>query len=173
MIFVIILILALWLLTRSTERLESEGVEGKELFSDLDETRTSKEIKSSVQKSPSIGLTGKPDRIEKTEDGRTRVLEYKSGSAPKEPYSNHKIQLACYALLLEERRGYKVKEGVISYSDGKRVVRITRSLKRKAKKKIEMVKKVKSEGFKPKRNHSNPAKCKKCEYKWVCPDPAI
>jgi len=46
-------------------------------------------------------------------------------------YISHKLQIACYAMLIEEGKGISVKEGIVKYLDGKPFeIRITERLKR-------------------------------------------
>jgi len=68
-------------------------------------------------KSETLGLSGIIDQIEIYEKGYVPI-ELKSGRAPKEDaWPNHKIQVAAYAMLLEEKFNTEVKEGFIHYLD--------------------------------------------------------
>jgi len=68
-------------------------------------------------KSETLGLSGIIDQIEIYEKGYVPI-ELKSGKAPKEDaWPNHKIQVAAYAMLLEEKFNTEVKEGFIHYLD--------------------------------------------------------
>lgn len=68
-------------------------------------------------KSDELGLSGIIDQLEVYENDYVPI-ELKSGTAPKEDvWPNHKIQLAAYAMLLEERYNKEIKEGFIHYID--------------------------------------------------------
>jgi len=68
-------------------------------------------------KSETLGLNGIIDQLEIYEKGYVPI-ELKSGKAPKEDaWPNHKIQVAAYAMLLEEKFNTEVKEGFIHYLD--------------------------------------------------------
>lgn len=71
-----------------------------------------------------LGLSGKIDRVEVHKD-RLVPLEIKSGSPPREgAWEGHKIQLAAYALLLEDKFDIKINEGVVYYADADKTVSI-------------------------------------------------
>lgn len=83
----------------------------------------SPKIKSEYKiSSASLGISGKIDRIEIYEDSLVPV-ELKTGSPPKEgAWESHKIQLAAYALLLEDTFKTNIPEGIVQYIDsGKRI----------------------------------------------------
>lgn len=174
LIFFMLFVFFLWLWSRSDEKLKDEGVKGDAVFSDLSGTKTTSVMSDRVQVSNKYNLTGKPDRVEKAGRNRARIIEVKSGSAPRGgPYDNHKIQLACYAILVEENQGMRVDEGVIKYSDRNFTVRITPGLKRRVKKNIDEILQIRNSGKRPERNHCSRGKCRACEYSKTCPDPVV
>jgi CRISPR-associated exonuclease Cas4 len=68
-------------------------------------------------RSEKIGLSGIIDQLEVYEAGYIPV-ELKSGTPPEEgAWPNHKIQIAAYAMLLEEQHNTEIKEGFVYYID--------------------------------------------------------
>lgn len=76
-----------------------------------------REFEVPVESRP-LRLRGIIDEVVYTEDGRLLPVDYKL--APKVS-ANHRLQLAAYAMLLEDRAGTAVKEGYI-YLIGKRSI---------------------------------------------------
>ena len=86
---------------------------GKELWQKL----TPKIHSEFKIKSEKLELSGIIDQLEIYEQGYVPI-ELKTGSAPKEDaWPNHKIQLAAYAMLLEEKYSTEIKEGFVHYLD--------------------------------------------------------
>ncbi len=158
---------------RYDNKLQSVGIKGKELYSDLDGTRISEEISKPILFSENLNLAGKPDRVERTKNDHIRIIEFKSGEKPKEPHENHLLQLGCYALLIEDDMGVEVNRALIKYKDGDFKIKITSKMKKKVKKKIRQLYKIKNNGKVPQRNHDNLGKCYQCDYRRRCPDPVI
>ena len=74
--------------------------------------------------SDTLQLKGIIDRIEVYENSYVPV-ELKTGKMPKDGvWPNHRIQIAAYAMLLEEKFQTKVKEGFVNYLDAKESRRI-------------------------------------------------
>lgn len=98
--------------------MQKHRLHGEELWSKL-----SPKIKSEYKlASETLGISGKIDRVE-IYKGSLVPVELKSGSPPKEgAWESHKIQLAAYALLLEDNFETNIPEGIVQYIDsGKRV----------------------------------------------------
>jgi len=112
-------------------------VHGKELWE-----RLTPKIKSEFKiKSDNLFLSGIIDQIEEYEEGFVPI-ELKTGKLPKEGvWPGHKIQIAAYAMLLEEVYNTKIKEGFVHYldNDERRQVVINPFLKEEV---IELRKKV-------------------------------
>ncbi|MBI2139013.1 CRISPR-associated protein Cas4 [Candidatus Woesearchaeota archaeon] len=69
--------------------------------------------------SEKLGLTGIVDRVEAYETGYVPI-ELKTGKSPRDGvWPGHRIQLTCYALLLEEHFKKGIKEGFVYYLDHK------------------------------------------------------
>ncbi len=127
-------------------------------------------IESEVKvESKILELTGVVDRIE-IYKGNIIPAELKTGKAPKNNvWPNHKIQLAAYMLLLEEKYGMEIKGGYVHYlnEDIKFDVIMNPFLKDEIK---ELVKKTKnildSSQIPPKIDSKN--KCNACSLKDEC-----
>jgi CRISPR-associated exonuclease Cas4 len=64
-------------------------------------------------------LSGRPDAIVELADGRWIPVELKSRAAPhREPPASHRVQIAAYALLVEEATGRAPPFGILRYGDG-------------------------------------------------------
>ncbi|MBW2977259.1 CRISPR-associated protein Cas4 [Candidatus Woesearchaeota archaeon] len=86
---------------------------GEELWEKL----TPKIISEFKIKSDNLLLSGIVDQIEEYKEDFVPI-ELKTGRVPKEGvWPGHRIQIAAYALLLEESRGTKIKEGFVHYLD--------------------------------------------------------
>src|SRR3990167_10886369 len=91
------------------------NVYGNELWEKL----TPKIISEKSVESEKLQLKGIIDRIEVYENSYVPI-ELKTGKMPKEGvWPGHRIQIAAYALLLEEKFKTSVKEGFIYYMDAK------------------------------------------------------
>jgi len=146
---------------------ETHLVFGKELWEKL-----TPKIHSEFRiKSTKLELSGIIDQLEIYEKGYVPT-ELKSGKAPKEyAWPNHKIQIAAYAMLLEEKYNIGVKEGFIHYLDAneKRHIPINIMLKDEIR---ELTKKVK-ELLKSREIPEiceNKNKCSPCGLKDTCYD---
>jgi hypothetical protein len=63
------------------------------------------------------GISGRPDRIVRTERGFAPVDVKYSRCPPSGPRANHLTQVAVYYLLVEEHFGSRVQEAIIEYID--------------------------------------------------------
>lgn len=124
--------------------------------------------------SQNLYLTGKIDQVQ-VFPTMLLPVELKTGKAPKEgAWEDHKIQLAAYALLLEDSFKVPINSGIIRYVDDNqaRSIEINPFLKDQVK---ELVKEVKamlsSEKLPPLNKNEN--KCRSCSLKEICrsPDP--
>ena len=69
--------------------------------------------------SDKLGLNGRIDHLEVYDD-RIVPVEIKTGKMPKQGvWDGHRVQIVAYALMLEEKFGIEIKEGVIRYVDNK------------------------------------------------------
>ena len=93
--------------------MERHEVYGKELW-----RRLSPKIETEIRvESTSLGIRGIVDQIEVYEQGYVPV-ELKTGKMPPEGvWPGHEIQIATYALLLQEKYQTTIKEGFVKYLD--------------------------------------------------------
>jgi CRISPR-associated exonuclease Cas4 len=100
--------------------MQKNKVYGTELWDSLIPKIKSEYKVSSV----ALDLSGKIDRVEVYKD-QLIPIEIKSGRPPREgAWKNHKVQLAAYALLLEDKFNISIKEGIINYVDADQRVNI-------------------------------------------------
>ncbi|MBW2965557.1 CRISPR-associated protein Cas4 [Candidatus Woesearchaeota archaeon] len=129
-------------------------------------------IKSEIKiQSDELELTGIIDRIEEYQTGSVPI-ELKTGSMPKQGvWPGHRIQIAAYALLLEEKFKQPIKEGFVHYLDQneKRHIAINPFLKQEVKELKEKVRLLLNTPELPKINE-NSNKCKVCGLKDQCND---
>ena len=121
------------------EFIQEHKIIGEELWEKLTPKIESEVKVSSIE----LELTGVVDRIE-IYKGNIIPAELKTGKAPKSGiWADHKIQLAAYMLLLEEKYGMEIKGGYVHYlsEDVKYDVIMNPFLKEEVK---ELVKKVKN-----------------------------
>ena len=145
--------------------MQTHLVFGKELWEKL----TPKIHSEFKIKSDTLNLSGIIDQLEIYEKGYVPI-ELKTGSAPKEDaWPNHKIQLAAYAMLLEEKYNTEIKEGFVHYLDinEKRHIPINIFLKDEINQLVDKVKKLlKSREIPDFCNNQN--KCNACGLKETC-----
>lgn len=144
---------------------ESYNIYGEELWEKL-----TPKIQSEYRiESEALLLNGIIDQIEKYETGIVPV-ELKTGSMPSEGvWPGHRIQVGAYALMLEEKYGTEIKEGIIHYldSDIRRHVAINPFLKDEIKELRDKVR-VLLEGKELPEPESNENKCAKCGLREKC-----
>ena len=100
--------------------IQKYDIYGKELWSKL----TPKIISEQRLESEKLQLKGIIDRIEIYENSYVPV-ELKTGKMPKEGvWPGHKIQIAAYSMLIEEKFNTQVKEGFIRYLDVNETIQI-------------------------------------------------
>lgn len=113
-----------------------DTVLGSALHSRVDEPTKLKEealseipgtVRSPSLSSSTLGITGIPDIIEQTADGKKKLIDYKKGSPLRgadgqwQVKPNDAIQLAAYALLLKEN-GVRVESAGVYYAEIRRHV---------------------------------------------------
>ena len=149
------------------EFMQTHLVYGRELWEKL-----TPKIKSEFRvESEKLSLRGIIDQIEVYTRGYVPV-ELKTGQCPKEGvWPNHKIQIAAYAMLLEDTYKTEIKEGFITYLDAKqrRHVPFNPFLKQEI---LELIEKtrmlLKSKEMPQKTDNQN--KCRTCGLKEQCYD---
>lgn len=96
--------------------------------------RGKKVIKEPLLINTNLRITGKPDYIIETKFGDLIPVEIKYASAEKYVKKDHKLQLAIYALLIEDEYKKIVKRAAVYYLLSKKIIKIdiTSDLKRYA-----------------------------------------
>lgn len=143
-------------------------VYGKELW----EMLTPKFVSELNVQSKNLNLRGIVDKVEIYETGYVPV-ELKTGKMPKEGmWPGHRIQIAAYALLLEEHYNQEIKEGFVHYLDSgeKRHLAINPFIKDEIRKLIAEVTELLERKEVPE-YCENKNKCEKCGVKEKCYDP--
>ncbi len=116
-----------------------------------------------------LDLSGKIDLVEVYKD-QLIPIEIKSGTPPKQgAWENHKVQLAAYAMLLEDKFNIAIKEGIINYvdADQKVIIPINPFLKDQVKDLIKSVRiLLKSKKIPDIVDNEN--KCKVCGLRQKC-----
>lgn len=121
--------------------------------------------------SEKLGVKGIIDRLEVYEK-RIVPIELKTGSSPKEGiWPNHRVQIAAYAMLLEDKFGTAIKEAIVEYLDAKekRRLHINAFLRSEV---LELIERVKLllDGKEPPKFEENKNKCAKCGIRDKCHD---
>ena len=140
---------------------------GKELWEKL----TPKIISELSVSSEILQLKGIIDRIEVYENSYVPI-ELKTGKMPKDGvWPNHRIQIAAYAMLLEEKFQTKVKDGFINYLDAKesRRIAINPFMKEEIIQLISEIQILLKNSYPPK-YCENRNKCANCGIKETCYD---
>ncbi|MFH1249258.1 MAG: CRISPR-associated protein Cas4 [archaeon] len=135
---------------------------------DLWEKLQPKYITEMRVKSAKLNLAGRIDRVSiiKQEKGEIYVpFEIKTGNAS-QPYESDIIQLASYALLIEETFNVSVEYGYVEYSDNQLKIDITKSLKDAVVEIVENIRKINESKIPP--INENPHKCRSCSLKEEC-----
>ena len=109
--------------------------------------------------SEKLGLKGRIDRVAFAEE----ILPFEIKTRVKqEVYLGDKIQLAAYALLLEDKTNKKVSKGIIELRNSKKEIELTDDLKKQV---LELAEKVRNlQGEFP----SSFSKCESCSLKEEC-----
>jgi CRISPR-associated exonuclease Cas4 len=118
--------------------------------------------------SPVLGLSGLLDEVIRTSDGQVIPVDYKSTQSVA---NNHKLQLACYALLIEAVEGVKVSFGYIYLMPKRQTLRVAidDALKQKARDTTGRIRAmVEREQIPPKATNAN--LCVGCEFRRFCND---
>jgi CRISPR-associated exonuclease Cas4 len=159
------------------ERVTEAMEEGKEEHDDaiiapiVAQLKARKVIKGLNLVSDTLRLSGKPDFILDTKFGELVPVEVKVASLDtiSKAKKDHVMQLACYALLIEDNFKRVVKRCAVYYLKDKRVVYValTNDLKLEAKKAIDKAYKIIEQEEMPKVRQPI-SKCKNCGYYRYC-----
>lgn len=140
------------------KRVHSEGSEKR--------SKKKKEFGMPIR-SLELGITGKTDAIEYTEEGYIRLVEYKRGRPKKGGMDE--TQLCAQALCIEEMTGKSVRDGALYYGKKKRrkEVPFTDELRGGTVEQIEELHRFIHEGITPPPVYQ-PGKCSRCSLKYLC-----
>ncbi len=145
--------------------IEKENILGEELWK-----RLTPKINSEVRiTSKFLQLKGIIDQIE-VWDNRMVPVELKTGKMPQEGvWPGHRIQLGCYALLMEERYNSRIKYGYVHYLDHeeKRIIQINPFLREEVNGLIKMVQMLMTSKTPPD-FCGNDNKCSSCGLRESC-----
>jgi len=141
--------------TKAIKENLSLGFSGKELWRNLEpKYLTEFEIVSDT-----LGLKGRVDRIEISK----QIIPYEIKTR-KEIFDSDKIQLAAYALLIEQEFGKEINKGVIETQAGQEEIQITKEMKDEV---LEIADEIRNMQNEPP-FQSNMKKCQKCLLKKQC-----
>ena len=145
--------------------IEANNVYGEELWQKL----TPKILSELRVESEGLKLKGIIDQVHVYEKGYV-PLELKTGTTPQSGvWPNHRIQIAAYSLLLQERFNIPIKEGFVVYLDTKekRHVAINPYMIEEVKKIVkEVIELLESKELPDFCDNNN--KCKKCGLRQIC-----
>lgn len=130
--------------------------------------------KNFTMKIDGVTLTGKIDRIERTDEGRIAIVDYKTGEPQDQKAVDKDEQLTIYALAAEEALGIKPESLSLYFLEkGGGRVETKRNEKQLAKAKEKLAKQIdrlRRSGFEA---TPNEFRCRYCEYNKLCPKAAI
>lgn len=164
---VAVLLLALaalfYLLSQSKNR-QSGLPKGKVVYADNDQWQA---VPSPLY-DPQLKLTGKPDYVVALRDGTQVPVEVKSGTAPREPYQSHLMQLAAYCWLVERNTGSRPPYGLLHYKDKTYQVEYTEELETELVELIDEIRQAEACPDGPGRSHQEAIRCRRCGYRNSC-----
>lgn len=140
--------------TDSILKVMKTGLRGKELWREL----KPKYLTEFEVLSQELGLKGRIDRVEFAET----IIPYEIKTR-QEIYESDRLQLAAYALLLEQEFGKKIEQAVVEVEDKQENILISKEMKEKV---LEIAEKIRNLQEPPFSN--NFAKCKDCPLKEEC-----
>lgn len=115
------------------------------------------------------GLAGRPDYI-LNEGGALVPVERKSRQlSPSGPYEGEVLQLAAYALLLEERFQKPVRRGRLQYANRSLDIPFDAALRTRLQDTLAAMRKAEAAGD-ALRSHNSQARCRGCGFRKVCRD---
>lgn len=122
--------------------------------------------------SEKLGLSGQVDMvIETNDDARARLVPVDFKLSRREPGTHFKLQLACYAMMLEDDWGLPVEEGAIYLIPSKRVIKVSMStrLRNQAIRQLLAIRELVTTQRVPPPT-SRRSRCINCEFRRFCND---
>jgi CRISPR-associated exonuclease Cas4 len=115
-------------------------------------------------------LRGEIDEVLELSDGTMAPLDFKFAEYKDKVYDTYKTQLYCYAILIEENYGKRVKKGFLIYTRSKNKlieVEITENKKEEVKTAAQNILHIIANNFYPKATKYK-KRCIDCTYKNIC-----
>lgn len=112
------------------------------------------------------GLTGKPDYIAR-EGGAMIPVEVKPQRVARAPHESDTLQLAAYALLIEEEWGVVPPYGLLKYRDAVFRIEITDALRAQLLAALAALRRARAARDVP-RSHADARRCRACGYRAEC-----
>lgn len=116
--------------------------------------------------SPSLGLSGRPDRLIRLKNGAVIPVEKKSS---KRLYDSHRVQMGAYLLLVEEAYGVRPPFGIMVLGDGRETtIANTGRLRRWTLKIADDIRAQRADASRPARVRATPGQCWSCAVRDHC-----
>ncbi len=115
-------------------------------------------------------LRGRIDEVLKLKDGSFAPLDYKFAEWKGKIYRTHRIQLYCYALMIEKNFKAKVKRGYLVYIRSKNKlieVEVPETAKRSVEESIASIDEIIERNYYPKATKYK-SRCLNCTYRNIC-----
>jgi CRISPR-associated exonuclease Cas4 len=116
--------------------------------------------------SKQYALAGKPDYLVE-QNGVIIPVEVKPSRVSPQPRESDVMQLAAYALLVEETRGTRVPHGLLKYRDQVFQIEFTRELRERLIALMDEMR-VNAAAVDVSRHHAEPRRCVACGYRAEC-----
>lgn len=158
--------LALWVWLRQKRTLKTLAVQPDWELIYADDPRA-KRTKLLTGETDDAHVVGRPDRVYRIPGTRDAVIvEDKSRPKPRFLYASHRMQLAAYALVVEQQLGLRVTHALVRYSDGTQEVEVDDALRSDLRETLaEMAHVDPAHLF---RNHEEVGRCRRCPHRRIC-----
>ena len=116
--------------------------------------------------SPSLGLSGRPDRLIRLKNGAVIPVEKKSS---KRLYDSHRVQMGAYLFLVEEAYGVRPPFGIMVLGDSRETtIPNTARLRRWTLKIADDIRAQRADASRPARVRAKPGQCRSCAVRDHC-----
>jgi len=161
-VVVLLSAIALWLKSRETHAATGLPFNAHIVYSD---TGAWEKVEKPLF-SRRYALTGKPDYIVE-DNGATIPIEVKPNRVAPAPYESDVMQLAAYALLIEESFGVNPPHGLLKYRDAVFQIDFTENLRAQL---LDLMDAMRDDWVAQdvSRSHVEPARCRACGYRSEC-----
>lgn len=117
-------------------------------------------------------LTGKPDYVIRTPNGKLIPVEYKSAKAPKQPHEGHVMQLVAYCALVESHFKQRPTFGIIRYANRSFNIEYTSQLENDLADILEDMR-IDLQANDVPRSHEAWHRCQGCGFKDICEESLV